>query len=119
MVSASNSEMSMAKQMVRPNCFMSMPTMPLTSATGANTESTTSVVGTTASCTSFVPSTAAASGTSPCSILRKMFSRTTMASSMSRPTARLSARREMMFSENPATYIRMKRRSRIGRASAL
>ncbi len=42
------------------------------------------------------------------SMKRKMFSKTTMASSMTMPTASASARREMVFSVNPISHMSRK-----------
>ena len=58
--------------------------------------------------TSRVPLSAAVSGGSPLSICRAMFSSTTMASSTTRPAARISAISDSTLSEKPPRYITAK-----------
>ena len=75
-------------------------------ATGMKITTSESDVAATASRTSPVPSTAARNGGSPsCSIFRKMFSSTTIASSMTIPTASVRPSRVMVFSVKSMTRI--------------
>ncbi len=67
-----------------------------------------SVVAMTASMTSVVPFTAASSDSRPDSSLRKMFSRTTIASSTRSPTVSESAISDIRFSVNPIAYMMTK-----------
>ena len=83
--------------------------IPLMKATGRNTAISDSVVARTARPMSRVARTAAAKGF--CfftSTKRTMFSSTTMASSMTIPTARASASSVMMFSVKPIPHISAK-----------
>ena len=83
-----SSETTIANAIVRPKQFMKRPTMPPMNATGRNTATSESVVARTARPISFVASIAAWNGlTFFSSMNRKMFSRTTIASSMTMPTA--------------------------------
>jgi len=75
--------------------------MPPMKATGTNTAQMAKVVAITASPISSVPSRAAVKWSLPMPTWRTMFSRTTMASSMSRPMHRLSAIMVMKFSVKP------------------
>ena len=75
--------------------------MPPMKATGANTATMAKVVAITARPISCVPSRAAVRWSLPMWTWRTMFSRTTMASSMSRPMHRLSAIMVMKFSVKP------------------
>ena len=72
--------------------------MPPMKATGRKTAMSDSVVATTARPISFVAATAAIIGASRLSSMcRKMFSRTTMASSITMPTASASASSVIVF----------------------
>ena len=93
------SEMSTATEMVMPNCWRNWPTMPGMKATGMNTATRANVVASTARPTSLVPLAAALTGSSPCSRRWVMASRTTTASSMSRPMASDSASSVIWLSE--------------------
>ena len=73
--------------------------MPGMKATGTNTATRASVVASTARPTSRVPWEAADMGSSPCSSRWVMASRTTTASSMSRPMAKDSASSVIWLSE--------------------
>ena len=107
-VRASKRLMSMTKQTVRPNSFRNFPAIPPTKAIGPKTAMIASVVAITASITSFVPSSAATAGSLPICIWRKIFSRTTIASSTRRPTARERASRVSILTEKPAAKTRIK-----------
>ena len=90
--------------MVTPKLCKKRPTMPLMKATGKKTAISESVVARTARPTSRVAAQAAMKGFSFFSSMnRRMFSRTTMASSITIPTARASARRVIMLSVKPIT----------------
>ena len=82
----------------RPKEFRNLPIRPPTKAMGRKTETMVSDMATTGMATSAVPSLDACLGVLPISMCRKMFSRTTMASSMIRPTERDSAISDTMFS---------------------
>ncbi len=58
--------------------------------------------------TSLAPAIAASNGVFPRSMWREMFSRTTMASSTTRPVATISAITDRLFSEKPHRYITAK-----------
>ena len=90
-VKLTNMEISTAATMVRPNSWKNLPMMPPMKPMGKNTATMDSVVASTASPISWVPSMAAWYAFLPICTWRTMFSRTTMASSISRPTHRLSA----------------------------
>ncbi len=92
-----NSDTSTANATVTPNWKKILPIMPPMNATGMNTAMTASVVAITARPISLVPSRAARWWSFPISRWRTMFSRTTMASSMSRPIASDSASSVMVF----------------------
>ncbi len=107
-VSASNKLISKAKQTVSPNSLKNCPVTPFKNPRGPNTAITHNVVAMTASLTSLVPSIAAFIGVFPyCSMWRKIFSRTTIASSMSSPTVKLKASKVMMLIVNPAAAIKI------------
>ena len=82
--------------------------MPLVKAMGRKTATMVEVTASTASAISAAPLRAAVLGSSPFSMWRKMFSRTTMASSISIPTERERAIMEIMLSEMPRAFSTMK-----------
>ena len=82
--------------------------MPLMNATGTNTATIAKVVAITASPISSVPSRAARKWSLPIARWRTMFSRTTIASSMSSPMHSDSAISVRKFSVKPNTYTAMK-----------
>ena len=84
-----------------PNGKKNLPTMPFMKATGTNTAQIAKVVAITARPISSVPSRAAVWWSSPMPTWRTMFSRTTIASSISRPMHRLSAIIVMKLSVKP------------------
>ncbi len=100
-VKLTNMLISTAATMVMPNSWKNLPTMPPMKPMGRNTATMDSVVASTASPISCVPSSAAACALLPICTWRTMFSRTTMASSMSRPTHRLIAISVTMLIEKP------------------
>ena len=85
-VKLTNIEISTAATMVRPNSWKNLPTMPPMKPIGRNTATIESVVASTARPISLVPSSAASCALLPICTWRTMFSRTTIASSISRPT---------------------------------
>ena len=97
-VKETSSDTAMAKAIVTPNEFMNRPTMPPMKATGRKTAISDRLVASTARPTSLVPSTAASRGLIFFSSMkRKMFSSTTTASSITMPTASVSASSVMTF----------------------
>jgi hypothetical protein len=117
-VNETNSETSTAKATVMPKAKKKRPMMPLMKATGMKTAMTEKVVASTASPISLVPSRAAVTWSSPCSRCRTMFSRTTIASSISSPMASDSAISVIMFKVMPANRITMNAEiTEIGRVS--
>ena len=81
--------------------------IPVKKETGAKTEIITSVVAITAKVTSVVPFMAASLGDSPNSKCRKIFSRTTIASSISSPTAKLSDNKVITLMVKPGINIKI------------
>src|SRR5579862_6372258 len=102
-VNALKAEMAIAKAMVRANCLYRMPVVPGKNETGTKTEIRTSEVAMTALVTSPIASDVALCG-SQCSseICRCTFSMTTIASSTTRPVARVIPKsvRELMEKPN-------------------
>jgi hypothetical protein len=89
-------------------------------ATGTNTATMAKVVAATARPISAVPSRAAVTRSLPRSMWRTMFSRTTMASSISTPIARLRPKRLMKFRLKPSSHTAMKAAStEVGSDSAV
>jgi len=118
-VKETSSDTSTAAVTVMPNSPKMTPARPGTKATGRKTATTVKVVAITARAISSVPLRAAVFGSSPISRCRKMFSRTTTESSMSRPTTRLMAIMVMMLSVKPSLHITKKVTiSEVGSASA-
>ncbi len=105
-VSDSKNEMAMAMATVRPKATKKRPMMPSAKATGRKTAMTVAVVASTGRKTSAVPTLAASRGGVPMCTQRRMFSRTTMASSMTRPTTRARASSEMLLSPIPIRFIK-------------
>jgi hypothetical protein len=104
-VNDTSMDTSTAADTVMPNSRKNLPIMPPVNATGPNTATIVNVVAMTASAISPVPRRAAVTGSSPRSMWRKMFSRTTTESSMSRPIASDSPIIDMMLSVNPHSHI--------------
>ena len=107
-VKETNSEISTAAETMMPNWKKKRPMMPPMKATGRNTATMQKVVASTASPISLVPSSAAWRCVLPKPMWRMMFSRTTMASSIRMPMARLSAISVSTFSVKPNAAITMK-----------
>ena len=96
------------------------PETPGMKATGMNTATMENVVAATARPISAVPFSAAVRRSSPSSMWRTMFSRTTIASSISTPIARLNPSRLMKFSVNPHSHTAMNAATTdVGRLSAV
>src|SRR5215831_7266532 len=94
------------KAMVQPNGLMKRFAYPFMNAIGRKITTSDSVVAITASATSRVPWIAASNGEqSFSSMYLKMFSSTTIASSMTMPTARVMPSSVMLFSVNPMMFI--------------
>jgi len=100
-VKLTNRLTSTATVTVMPKGKKNLPTMPFMKATGTNTAQIAKVVAITARPISSVPRRAAVTWSAPRCTWRTMFSRTTIASSMSRPMHRLSAIIVMKFSVKP------------------
>ena len=107
-VKLTNMLISTAATMVMPNSWKNLPTMPPMKPIGRNTATIDSVVASTARPISCVPSSAASCALLPICTWRTMFSRTTIASSISRPTHRLSAISVTMLIEKPNMYMNRK-----------
>ncbi len=96
----------MANAIVQPNGLMKRFAYPSMNAIGTKMTTSDSVVAITGRATSRVPSMAALKGLLPfSSMCRKMFSSTTIASSMTIPTASVIASSVMLFSVKPITFI--------------
>ena len=112
-VNDTNIEISTAAVTVMPNWWKKRPMMPPMKPTGRNTATIEKVVASTASPISAVPSRAAALCVLyfPCTFMpawRTMFSRTTIASSISRPTQSDSAISVIMLIVKPKMYMNRK-----------
>ena len=96
------------------------PEMPGMKATGMNTATIEKVVAATARPISAVPCSAAVTRSAPRSMWRTMFSRTTMASSISTPMAKDRPNSVMKFRVKPHSHTAMKAVStEVGRDSAV
>ncbi len=89
--SASTAENNTAAAIVTASSANTRPMLSFRNATGANTDTSTTVVAITANATWRVPLYAASSGVSPASMRRCAFSSTTIASSTTRPIDSASA----------------------------
>ena len=107
-VKLTKSDTSTATATVMPNWKKNRPMMPRMNATGTNTATIANVVAITARPISSVPSRAARWWSLPMPRWRTMFSRTTIASSISRPMHSDSAISVRKFSVKPKTYTAMK-----------
>ena len=96
-VSATTSETITEAATVTPNSERKLPTSPSTKITGMNTTAIETVEAVAAKAISRVPLEAASKGSSPCSRCRSMFSSTTIASSITTPTASASASSVIVF----------------------
>ncbi len=107
-VKLTNIEISTAATMVTPNSWKNLPMMPPMKPIGRNTATMDSEVASTARPISWVPSMAAWNAGLPIWTWRTMFSRTTIASSISRPTHSDSAISVTMLIVNPNRYMNRK-----------
>ncbi len=83
--------------------------VPEKNATGMNTASSTSELATTAPVISFIAAAAPSRGCRPFSLTKRaMFSITTIASSTTRPVARVSPNRVSVLIEKPSAFISAK-----------
>ena len=98
-------EMRIAMAIVTANSLSRRPRIPPMNSTGINTAASESVMERIVKPISRPPLSAASIGVSPCSMWRTMFSRTTMASSTTNPTARMRAMSEKLFTLNPRRYM--------------
>ena len=96
-VNDTNSEISTAADKVTANSRNSRPGMPPISSNGINTATNDKLIDSTVKPTSLAPLSEAASGVSPSSIRRAMFSSMTMASSTTKPVAIISAINDRLF----------------------
>jgi hypothetical protein len=101
-VNETRRETATAKATVMPKLWKKRPTRPAMKASGTKMTSKESVVAMTARAISRVALEAALMGLSPFSSMwRKMFSRTTTASSITIPTAKTRASIVMLFNVKP------------------
>ncbi len=96
---ASTAENVTAAAIVTASSANTRPMLSFKKATGANTDTSTTVVAITANATCRVPLYAASSGASPASIRRCVFSSTTIESSTTRPMDKASASNVMRLIE--------------------
>ena len=95
-VSDTKSETMMATESVTANSRNSRPTIPPMRKMGMKTATSERVIERTVKAISFAPRKAACIGGTPCSRYRLMFSRTTMASSTTKPVAIVRAMRDRL-----------------------
>src|ERR1700675_3220283 len=108
-VSALNAEIETENAIVSANCRNKIPVVPGNSATGTNTDTSTSEVATTAPATSFIATLAALCGSViPSVICRSTFSITTIASSTTSPVASVMPNKVNVLIENPNNFTKMK-----------
>ena len=98
-VSDTNPETRIATAIVTANSRNSRPRIPPMKSSGMKTAASEIVIDTTVKPISRDPSSDACSGVFPISRWRTMFSSTTMASSTTKPTARVSAISDRLSSE--------------------
>ena len=98
-VKESTSEMITATERVIVNSRKSRPTIPPINRIGKKTPISDKLIENTVKATSLVPSRAACSRDRPISMWRAIFSRTTTASSTTKPVAIVNAIREKLFKE--------------------
>ena len=90
-VSDTSSDTRTAADSVTANSWNRRPTMPPIKSIGINTAISDRLMVSTVKLTSLAPFNAASRGGTPCSIWRSVFSRTTMASSTTKPVEMVSA----------------------------
>ena len=98
--------MPIAAAIVNANCWKSSPVVPGKKATGMNTDISTSDVATTAPPISRIARAVAWNGLVLSSTMwRTIFSKTTIASSTTRPVARVNPKSVSVLIENPSIFI--------------
>ena len=108
-VSALKAEIATEKAMVSANWRKRIPVVPGKSATGTNTDTSTSEVAITAPATSFMAAEAALCGSLiPSVMCRSTFSMTTMASSTTSPVASVMPNKVSVLIEKPSSLMKMK-----------
>ena len=98
-VSETTPEIRIETAIVTENSRKSRPMIPPMNSSGRNTAESESVIESTVNATSCAPSSAACIASFPISRWRTMFSSTTIASSTTKPTARVSAMSDRLSSE--------------------
>ncbi|MNK53155.1 hypothetical protein D3C87_721070 [compost metagenome] len=104
-VSETRHETRMATATVMANSLKSRPTIPPMKSTGMKTAASEMVIAMIVKTISREPSRAASRRLLPCSMWRTMFSSMTIASSTTRPVARVSAISERLFKLKPMNDI--------------
>src|SRR3569832_2108658 len=107
-VSETSPEIKMAMATVSANSRNRRPTMPLMNMMGMNTATSDKVIDITVKPISLLPTNAACMCAMPLSRWRMMFSSTTMASSTTKPTARVRAMSERLSRLKPQSFITAK-----------
>ena len=105
-MNATSNDIATANAIVKANDLKNWPTSPVMKPTGRNTARIVKVVAITARPISAVPRRAAVMASSPCSMCRKMFSRTTTASSMRMPITSDRAISVIMSMVKPAIHMK-------------
>jgi len=90
---------------VIPNSRRKLPTIPSAKVTGKKTAAMETVAAVAAKAICRAPREAASTGASPCSRWRSMFSSTTMASSITTPTARVRPSSVITLRVKPRSHI--------------
>ena len=107
-VSAITPEITIEIEIVIANCLYSVPVTPPRNATGMNTATSTSTIEISAPAICVIASFAAASAERPLlAMLASTFSTTTIASSTTRPIARIIPNSVSMFTEKPSRCMPM------------
>ena len=104
-VSESTADTAIEIVMVTANSLNSRPMMPPMNSSGMNTATRLTEIETTVKLISLAPMIAALRGSSPSSVWRTMFSSTTIASSTTKPVARVSASSDRLLSVKPKKYM--------------
>ncbi|MBA7605630.1 hypothetical protein ES703_12764 [subsurface metagenome] len=112
-VSATRSEATRAKVMVRAKGINSSPTIPPTNASGMKIATVARVAEVIGAATSLVPPIAASLKPSPCCMRRNITSKTTMLLSITRPTAMTMALRVKRLMVIPKTRMSRKPMNRL------
>ncbi|MNZ91229.1 hypothetical protein D3C78_1102040 [compost metagenome] len=107
-VSDTTSDTMIAAARVMENSWNRLRTMPPMNRMETNTATSDTFIDSKVKPTSLAPRKAAFIGGWPSSMCREMFSSTTMASSTTRPVARISAISDRLLSEKPHRYMTAK-----------